>query len=325
MRLRPLINRVICFMALPINKPYCIYIHLKLCGEVFYVGIGSTLKRPFSKTYRNKFWQRLVKRNPNYEVRVLKENITKEFACELETVLIDWYGRRDIGKGTLVNLTDGGESTYGRVMEQWQKDKLSSDRIGTMTGVDNPNYGNKWDQKQKERMSVVQKEKYANGEYVVNMVSIRKGIEERTRRIKEIPGYKEKMAKAVSDSKSLYDYLMIDYITGEILEEFSTYMNLKEKYPKVGKTVINSVCNGHKVSYRGYLWRYKSKETGEIIVPDLKKHNGYKVYYKSNDKTYLRMTDAAKDDILGYSAVRSRFNDVNNEDYKVIPITHPYL
>lgn len=32
-----------------------------------------------------------------------------------EIELISLYGRRDLGKGTLVNFTDGGEGTQGKV------------------------------------------------------------------------------------------------------------------------------------------------------------------------------------------------------------------
>ena len=85
------------------------------------------------------------------------------------------------------------------------------------------------------------------------------------------PELKLLMAKRVSNKKSKYDILKIDRNTLEILEEFDTFMNLKEKYPNVGKTVIFSVCNGHKKSYLGFLWRYRDKTTKEIIEPKYKK------------------------------------------------------
>ena len=89
-----------------------LYRHLKPNGEVFYIGISnSNRKRAFQKGKyeRNIFWHNVVKKYPEYEVQILSENLTWEEACELEIILISWYGRRDLGLGTLVNLTNGGE------------------------------------------------------------------------------------------------------------------------------------------------------------------------------------------------------------------------
>lgn len=313
-------------MALNKEGLYCVYLHLKPCGEVFYVGIGSNNKRPYNKHSRNKFWKKLVKKYKDiYEVQVIKTNLNVEEACDIERCLISWFGRRDLGTGCLVNMTDGGEATLGRIMEGWQKELLSKQRKGTMLGEDNPNYGNSWSDGQKEHMSKTMKELYKKGVLVPNLEALNKGRKNKEKNFKENPQLALDMAKRVSDNKSLYDYLKIDIITGEILEEYTTFMNLKEVYPNVGKTVVNSVCNGYKVSYLGYLWRYRSKETGEVIVNELKTHNGYKVYYESNGKKYLKITDAAKDDKLEYSSVRKRFLDVDNTEYKIVPITHPYL
>jgi hypothetical protein len=86
-----------------------IYRHLKPDGEVFYIGIGSK-HRAKTKGKRSLFWNSVVEKY-GYEVQILKENLSLEEAQELEKVLISWYGRRDLEKGTLVNLTDGGEGT----------------------------------------------------------------------------------------------------------------------------------------------------------------------------------------------------------------------
>jgi len=48
-----------------------------------------------------------------YEVQILKTDLTWEDACELEMILISYYGRKDLNKGKLVNKTDGGDGTIG--------------------------------------------------------------------------------------------------------------------------------------------------------------------------------------------------------------------
>lgn len=120
----------------------CIYQHIRLdTNEVFYVGIGCIV-RSKSKNHRNKHWLNIVK-NTEYEVQVLKTKITWEEAIELEKILISWYGRRDLKTGTLCNLTDGGEGSYGRITTDETKLKMSKILKGKLTGSKNPFYGKK--------------------------------------------------------------------------------------------------------------------------------------------------------------------------------------
>jgi hypothetical protein len=85
-----------------------VYRHIKPDGEVFYIGIGSNKKRAYTKHGRNRFWHNTVAKY-GYEVQILTNNIDYDFAKELEMILISYYGRRDLKKGSLVNLTDGAE------------------------------------------------------------------------------------------------------------------------------------------------------------------------------------------------------------------------
>lgn len=134
-------------------------------------------------------------------------------------------------------------------------------------GKNNPNFGNKWSYEQKYRMSGIQKERYITGEATINYAATKKGYENKLKLWEENPELKKLMAKRVSNVKSKYNILKIDRNTDKILESFETFMLLKEKYPDVGKTIIFSVCNGNKKSYRGFLWRYQDKNTGEILEP----------------------------------------------------------
>jgi len=104
-----------------------LYRHLKPCGEVFYIGIGKTknFKRAFEKQHRSNWWTSVTKKYPNYEVQVLSSNLHKEEAIELEQILISWYKRKDCCGGTLVNMTDGGEGTYGHICTDETRKKLS--------------------------------------------------------------------------------------------------------------------------------------------------------------------------------------------------------
>lgn len=90
-----------------------LYRHIRLdTNEVFYVGIGSFKKRCFDKSKRNKFWKSVVAKTA-YRVDIVFNDIDRDIALQKEIEFIKLYGRRDLGKGTLVNLTDGGDEGGG--------------------------------------------------------------------------------------------------------------------------------------------------------------------------------------------------------------------
>lgn len=103
-------------------KNYCVYRHRRLDNnQIFYVGIGS-IKRAYkkAKNSRNQFWLNIINKT-EYNVEILYENLDLESAKELEIFLIELYGRRDLNKGNLVNLTNGGEGTVGRIISDKHK------------------------------------------------------------------------------------------------------------------------------------------------------------------------------------------------------------
>lgn len=107
-----------------------IYRHIRLdTNEVFYIGIGVKEKRSRSKYGRNKYWKAIVDKH-GYEIQVIKRNLSYNDACECERILIDWYGRKDLGKGNLVNLTNGGDTTEGYIFSQKTKNKIGLANIG---------------------------------------------------------------------------------------------------------------------------------------------------------------------------------------------------
>jgi hypothetical protein len=86
-----------------------VYRHRRLdTNEIFYIGIGRDIKRAFDKHKRNRHWLS-INNNTTIDVEILKEDLSWEDAQELEIFLIEQYGRRDLGTGPLVNLTNGGD------------------------------------------------------------------------------------------------------------------------------------------------------------------------------------------------------------------------
>lgn len=77
-------------------------------GDVFYIGIGSKKDRAKSRYGRNLYWKNIVNK-VGYTIEILHTNISRSEAEKIETELIQKFGRKDLGLGNLVNLTDGGE------------------------------------------------------------------------------------------------------------------------------------------------------------------------------------------------------------------------
>ncbi len=76
-------------------------------NSVFYVGMGSR-KRAFDKYSRNYYWKNIVKKH-DYTCEIVAKDLSIEDAYELEMFIISELGRKDLNKGRLVNLTNGGD------------------------------------------------------------------------------------------------------------------------------------------------------------------------------------------------------------------------
>jgi group I intron endonuclease len=108
-----------------------VYLHRRMdTNEVFYVGIGMYKKRAYDKNKRNRLWKNVVNKCKDYEVEILHENITYQECKLIEIDLIDKYGRKDLGTGTLCNLTDGGDGTVGWIVSDETRRKISEGKTG---------------------------------------------------------------------------------------------------------------------------------------------------------------------------------------------------
>ena len=107
-----------------------VYRHRRLdTFKVFYIGIGKTEKRAYSKKNRNKWWKNIILKT-EYSVEIIIEDVSWKEAQEVEALLISEYGRRDLGLGNLVNLTNGGEGTQGIIVSDKTKQNMSISATG---------------------------------------------------------------------------------------------------------------------------------------------------------------------------------------------------
>ena len=121
------------FLYICVMENNVLYIHTrKTDGVIFYVGIGVP-DRPYDNHHRNRAWKYCVKKH-GHNVHVLCENLSWERACELEILMIAFYGRKDKKQGRLLNLTDGGEGTKGAIRSEDHKKKISMAQTGRYVG-----------------------------------------------------------------------------------------------------------------------------------------------------------------------------------------------
>jgi hypothetical protein len=105
-----------------------LYRHIRLDkNEPFYIGIGKTEKRAYFIHNRNKFWENIVSKT-DYEVEILFDDLSWSEACEKEKEFIELYGRKDIGTGILVNMTNGGDGQLGNKFNVGRKHSEESKR-----------------------------------------------------------------------------------------------------------------------------------------------------------------------------------------------------
>lgn len=131
-----------------LESKFFIYRHIRPdTNEVFYIGKGNNInpKKPLYERMnitkkRNKIWQSIVlKNNGVFKVEILFECETEEECNSKEIEFIELYGRKDLNKGTLANLTNGGEGSLGIITKQETRDKLSL----KFKGEKHPNFGKK--------------------------------------------------------------------------------------------------------------------------------------------------------------------------------------
>ena len=107
-----------------------VYRHHRLDkNEVFYVGIGKKESRAFDMVHRNHIWKGIKSRS-EVQVEIVARDLSWELACELEQLMISEYGRIDLHSGTLANLTDGGDGSFGVKQSQESIDKRADSNRG---------------------------------------------------------------------------------------------------------------------------------------------------------------------------------------------------
>jgi hypothetical protein len=78
-------------------KSHYVYAYYTEQGQIYYIGKGT------GRRYKG---EHRVKVPPKDRIKILHDNLTDKKACEIETKLIQKFGRKDIGTGILENRLD---------------------------------------------------------------------------------------------------------------------------------------------------------------------------------------------------------------------------
>lgn len=131
-------------------------------NEIFYIGIGTTEHRAYSKHGRNTHWKNIVNK-VGYSVEIITTCDIWSEACQIEQYLIKYYGRKDLNTGILVNKTDGGEGFYKGIHSNETKLKIANTKKGCIS----PNKGIKMMDKQKVKISISKRNNTPNYKRVI--------------------------------------------------------------------------------------------------------------------------------------------------------------
>lgn len=175
---------------------YYLYRHIRLdTNKVFYVGVGTNTNKKYVRANsclkRNIFWNRVVNKT-RYEVEILLESNDYDFILSKEKEFIKLYGRRDLGLGTLCNLTDGGEGSPNstRFISDWQKKRISLANTGrkkTKEQIEKHRVqmlGKKQSQETKDKRSLSSKDKIFSEETKNKISKAKKGVKPHNKSMK---------------------------------------------------------------------------------------------------------------------------------------------
>ena len=187
--------------------------------------------------------------NFSWEVLESFEELDENVLADREVFWMEFY-----------NTTDR-DSGYNLIKDSSSKVVVHPETIAIfkemMIGDGNPNYGNYWSDEQKASMSQIAVQRHADGFYGAEWKA---KISEASKEIWKDTEKKAGMARKVAVGKSKYRIYQYDKNTLELVRVWENMLEITDEHPDYHKIAIYSVANGHKKSYRGYVWKTEEKE-----------------------------------------------------------------
>ena len=237
------------------DKKYIVYMHISP-NQKRYIGITSQNPHKRWKNdgsgYKEQplFWRAICKYGwDNFEHKILLQNETFKYACEVEKYLIEYYKTYDSRYG--YNLTLGGE---GRVLTKEQKKALSEQR----QGVNACGYGYFPSDETKKKMSDAAK----NRTFTKSTI--------------------EKMADA--KKKIVYQYSL----NGEYINTFQSATDgAKTTNTNIGN--LCACCRNTVKQANGYFWSYTFIDNPNLIKSYLDGEIDFSIIQTRNEKQVIQV------------------------------------
>jgi len=303
------------------------YQDVSLTNEPFYVGKGYGFRKLrhlsdyVMKTDKNKMKvnkiNKILSLNLEPIIVEFKNNLTESEAFELEKHLIATIGRKDLKKGPLCNLTDGGEGDSGYVMSEEQKEKLRQSKLGKKM---NETHRKKMSINQKKRWSMMSdddKQKFGvvcseawTDEMRLERANLSRGDknpnfgnkwnDEQRLKFSEHQKVNSNFIKnnpqKINPNRgekcgtNLYTYFIYD-MGGNLVYKDNSLLNIAEKFDMYAPAIKKFSTASH--FYNGYYVCRKDKDDNEDISFDndtLEQMRDYDVRYKIGKKLKMNKT-----------------------------------
>jgi hypothetical protein len=183
------------------KKDYYVYIHYRKSNplEPFYVGKGRG-NRAWIYSNRSDWWHNIVNKDDGFRCEIVYRGLTEAEAHAKEIFIVALYGRKDLGTGCLVNMTNGGDgisnpseetrkkigeaskkrthseesrkkmseahrgNQHGRgyIHSEESRKKMSENRKGKLKGKNNPMFGKTHSEETLAKMSEASKKYWEN-------------------------------------------------------------------------------------------------------------------------------------------------------------------
>ena len=297
-----------------------LYRHIRLDDNTpFYIGVGTVQEkytkskvnyysRAFNKTSRNIFWKRIVAKT-DYEVEILLESDDYKFIEQKEIEFIALYGRRDLGKGTLVNLTDGGGGTstiiFSDAVKELRKLHYKQGRTGLVnkSGGENTraikvieiNTGKVFETCKEAADSI--------GMKLANFCDIL-----RTPTRENLTGFKY-LDENLNKEREYADTAIYDYSTGEIIKGISEAARIYGTNHTKLKRRLSGECKNDTslLFYKDYLKGLKPID----LYKD--KNRGIKVINICTKEVFKSIYAASKKSGIDKTTLNRKLHSINNE------------
>ena len=233
------------------------YVYQHICeatGELFYVGIGSG--RKYFRAHccnRNPIWHNYVNKHGSFKIEILKEDITRKEACDIEIELIKKYGRIIDKTGRLANISFGGEkTTYGL---HWKKLPLSD---STKKKISDANKGKILSKATRDKISAARTGMKFTEVHKRNMGKYARTVSDIT---KQKMSDAQRLRRCSAAKGSMWIGILCEN-NGKV------YQN----YAEIGKDLgistkhISLVCKGQRPTTRGYKFKYVFDEFLKISI-----------------------------------------------------------